>query len=106
MAADHRTALDGLDFQPVATVADLETLDSDAIWTGYKSFKLGDREPGELEGRAFWHGWRNAARDHGGRKWDDYDSQLAADILAQPWFREQNGLPPLAVKEPQECTKA
>jgi len=52
-------------FEPVATKADLETLDHAEIVAGYCEWNRDDPEPGPNRGRAYWHGWRNAAADHG-----------------------------------------
>jgi hypothetical protein len=69
-------------FPPVATKADLDTLDSDDILAGYLSFTRDDPEPGANRGRAFWHGWMNAARDHGARPMTPESRQLAGEMLA------------------------
>lgn len=47
-----------MNFTPVSTVADLETLDGEQIREGYRSAERGDPEPGPNRGRSFWHGWR------------------------------------------------
>lgn len=51
-------------FQPVATKADLDSLDGEEIVAGYTEFTKGDPEPGPNRGRAYWHGYMNAKRDH------------------------------------------
>ncbi len=48
-----------MNFDPVRTLADLETLDKNEIMEGYLSTTPGDPEPGPNRGRAYWHGWRN-----------------------------------------------
>jgi len=53
-----------MSFAPVSTLEDLDSLPSDEIVEGYRSFEKGDPEPGENRGKAYWHGWMNAARDH------------------------------------------
>lgn len=53
-----------MSFEPVSTLEDLDNLDSDEIVQGYRDWRQGDPEPGENRGRAYWHGWMNAARDH------------------------------------------
>lgn len=40
-------------FTPVSTLADLESLDQEAIIEGYRSAERGDPEPGPNRGRAF-----------------------------------------------------
>jgi hypothetical protein len=50
-------------FEPVTTVDDLATLDPLEIIAGYFGYRRGDPEPGLDRSRAYWHGWRNAARD-------------------------------------------
>jgi hypothetical protein len=47
-----------MSFEPVCTLADLDSLDSPEIQEGYFSAERGDPEPGPNRGRAFWHGWR------------------------------------------------
>lgn len=71
-----------MSFEPVATLADLDTLDSDEIVDGYLSFEKGDLEPGPNRGRAFWHGWRNAACDAGQIPKDAAMAQLAREYHA------------------------
>lgn len=51
-------------FESVATLADLESLDEGEVIAGYMDWRSGDPEPGANRGRAYWHGWMNAARDH------------------------------------------
>ena len=67
-------------FEPVRTKDDLETLDKDEIVAGYVDFRPGDPEPGENRGRAYWHGWRNAAADHKQIPMDDAMHQLAHEL--------------------------
>jgi hypothetical protein len=71
------------DFEPVASVADLDTLDEDEILAGYREYRVGDPEPGPNRGRAYWHGWRNAARDRGQLPSDDASRRLAHEYLAK-----------------------
>lgn len=51
-------------FEPVRTLADLDTLDEADMIEGYMSAERGDPEPGANRGRAFWHGWRCRMMDH------------------------------------------
>lgn len=69
-------------FEPVRTIADLDTLDQEDIFAGYLSAARGDPEPGENRGRAFWHGWRNRMIDLGELPKDDAAAQLAREIGA------------------------
>lgn len=69
-------------FEPVRTLADLNSLNEDDIVEGYLSAERGDPEPGENRGRAFWHGWRNRMRDIGELPSDDAATQLAREYLA------------------------
>jgi hypothetical protein len=71
------------DFEPVASVADLDTLDEDEILAGYREYRVGDPEPGPNRGRAYWHGWRNAARDRSQLPSDDASRRLAHEYLAK-----------------------
>jgi hypothetical protein len=69
-------------FEPVRTVADLDTLDAKEIVEGYRSAERGDPEPGLNRGRAFWHGWRNRMIDCGELPHDDASRQLVHEYLA------------------------
>jgi len=71
-----------MNFEPVRTVADLETLDHDEILAGYMEWRAGDPEPGLNRGRSYWHGWRNAAIDHRAIEKDDAAAQLAHEVIA------------------------
>lgn len=69
-------------FQPVATLADLNSLDLDEIVAGYMDWRQGDPEPGPNRGRAYWHGWMNRARDHGDSPDTPEAAQLAHEVVA------------------------
>lgn len=51
------------EFQPVRTIGDLATLDSDEIAEGYLDGLDGSPEPGNNRSRSYWHGWRNGVVD-------------------------------------------
>lgn len=76
-----------MNFEPVRTVADLETLDGDEIFAGYTEWKPGDPEPGPNRGRSYWHGWRNAAIDHRELEGDDASAQLAHEVVQSGYLR-------------------
>jgi hypothetical protein len=69
-----------VNFEPVRTLADLESLDADEILAGYLDAKRGDPEPGPNRGRAYWHGWRNRMMDLGELPHDDASRQLAREL--------------------------
>lgn len=69
-------------YRPVAKLADLESLDQEEIVSGYCEWRTGDPEPGPNRGRAYWHGWMNAARDHGERPDIMEARQLAGEVVA------------------------
>lgn len=69
-------------FEPVRTLADLESLNSDEILEGYLSADRGDPEPGENRGRAYWHGWRNRMIDLHVIQPDDASRNLVREVLA------------------------
>jgi len=71
-------------FEPVRTLADLETLDQADIVEGYLSAERGDPEPGENRGRAYWHGWRNRMIDLGVLPSDEASVALAREFVARP----------------------
>lgn len=70
-------------FEPVRTLADLDSLDHDEIVAGYLSATRGDPEPGENRGRAFWHGWRNRMIDKQELPKDEAASALARAVVAK-----------------------
>ena len=70
-------------FEPVRTLADLETLCESEVVEGYVKTERGDPEPGENRGRAFWHGWRNRMMDLNGLPHDDASRQLVAEYVAR-----------------------
>lgn len=70
-----------MNFEPVRTLADLDTLDSADIGEGYSTAQRGDPEPGENRGRAFWHGWRNRMIDYGVLANDAASQQLAHEYI-------------------------
>ncbi len=77
-------------FEPVRTLADLESLDFADILDGYKSAERGDPEPGPNRGRAYWHGWRNRMMDYGVIPTDEAAQQLAREVVRArraPWHR-------------------
>lgn len=69
-----------MNFAPVRTKADLDTLDDAEILDGYLSTQRGDPEPGLNRGRAFWHGWRNRMIDLGEIKPDTASAELAHEV--------------------------
>lgn len=71
-----------MNFEPVRTKVDLDTLDSADIVEGYMSASRGDPEPGLNRGRAFWHGWRNRMIDLGQLPTDAASQQLVREYLA------------------------
>lgn len=70
-----------MNFEPVRTKAELDTLDHDEIVAGYLSAERGDPEPGPNRGKAFWHGWRNRMIDYGELPGDDASQQLAHEVV-------------------------
>ena len=76
-------------FEPVRALWDLDALDDDEIVAGYREFSKDDPWPGVNRGRAYWHGWRNAAIDVGLIEKDD-----AAAQLAHEWMARQRGVSP------------
>lgn len=69
-----------MNFLPVRTKADLDSLDQDQILEGYISAKQGDPEPGPNRGRSYWHGWRNRMIDMQEHPLDDASLALIKDI--------------------------
>lgn len=71
-----------MNFAPVSTKADLDTLNDAEIVEGYLNFRRGDPEPGPNRGRSYWHGFMNAARDAGERPETSESARLAAEVVA------------------------
>lgn len=69
-----------MSFRPVETAADLATLDEAEILAGYMEYLRGDPEPEPNRGRAYWHGWRNAAADCGQIEIDAAMRKLANEM--------------------------
>lgn len=76
-----------MNFLPLQTIADLETLDEAEIIAGYREWREGDPEPGPNRGRAYWHGWRNAMIDRGKREPDEAARRLAHDAVVSGWLK-------------------
>jgi hypothetical protein len=72
-----------MNFEPVATLEDLDSLDEQDIIAGYRSAARGDPEPGANRGRAFWHGWRCGMFDLGELKPDVTHRNLVALYLGR-----------------------
>lgn len=70
-------------FEPVRTLADLDSLDLDEIVAGYQSADRDDPEPGANRGRAFWHGWRCRMMDHGKIPVDEGHALLTVQLVAR-----------------------
>jgi hypothetical protein len=70
-----------MNFKPVSTLADLNSLDVEQIIEGYRTTRRGDPEPGANRGRAFWHGWRNRMMDYGEIPQDDASRQLVREFV-------------------------
>lgn len=65
---------------PVSTLEELDQLDPDEMYAGYRDGRDGEPEPGGNRSRAFWHGWRNGAVDGGHRAKDEAQAALAAIV--------------------------
>ncbi len=72
-----------MNFEPVRTKVDLDSLNADDILEGYLTTKRGDPEPGPNRGRAFWHGWRNRMIDLGEIHGDQASWQLAHELYGK-----------------------
>lgn len=72
-----------MNFAPVSTLLDLETLDYEQISEGYRSAERGDPEPGPNRGRSFWHGWRTRMVDLRELPGDDASRALAGEFAAR-----------------------
>lgn len=70
-----------MNFPPVTTLADLQTLDDAEMLEGYRSADRGDPEPGPNRGRSFWHGWRCRMMDYGELPIDPGHRQLVKECV-------------------------
>jgi hypothetical protein len=78
-----RLAFKSVNFAPVRTVEDLDSLDEAQVVEGYLSAERGDPEPGPNRGRSFWHGWRNRMMDLGALEHDRAARDLAREYVAR-----------------------
>jgi len=72
-----------MSFEPVRTLADLESLDDVEILAGYLEAKRGDPEPGPNRGRAYWHGWKCRMIDYGEIKGDSIHEALVKEFCCR-----------------------
>lgn len=72
-----------MNFAPVLTLEDLDSLDDDEMLEGFLSAERGDPEPGVNRGRAFWHGWRTRMMDLGEIEIDAGHRGLARAYVAR-----------------------
>lgn len=66
--------------EPVTSVAELVTLDTDEMIEGYRDGFAGDEEPGGNRSKSYWHGWRNGHADRTGKS-DAAALALAHEIV-------------------------
>ena len=69
------------EFEPVWTVADLDSLDEAEMIEGYWAGWDGWPEPGNNRTRSYWHGWRNGAVDGGHQEKDEPQIVLAHKVI-------------------------
>ena len=69
------------EFDPVATMADLNNLDDDDIVAGYRYGMRCATAPGSDKSRSYWHGWRNSQIDFGRLPIDAAATQLVREYL-------------------------
>lgn len=70
-------------FEPVTTLEELDSLDSNQIVAGYMAGRKGYPEPQQSEGKAVWHGWRNGMIDTKRLPADEAYYSLARLIVAR-----------------------
>jgi hypothetical protein len=77
-----------MNFAPVRTVADLETLDDDEIAAGFMDgYRDPDApEPGPNRGRGYWHGWRCAMMDLRKIEIDAVHQQLVHEVVSTDYL--------------------
>ncbi len=68
------------EFRPVETVEDLNSLDIDEVFEGYRAGLQCAPEPGSDRSRSYWHGWRNGSTDSGRCQKDASQSRLAEAV--------------------------
>lgn len=73
-----------MNFAPVVTLDDLDSLDDEEMLQGYLSAERGDPEPGPNRGRAYWHGWRCRMMDYG-----EIGGGIEHQALVKAWVARQ-----------------
>lgn len=72
-----------MNYAPVLTLEDLDSLDVGEMGDGYLSAQRGDPEPGQNRGRAYWHGWRCRMMDYGELPIDAGHRRLVSQWVAR-----------------------
>lgn len=81
------------EFAPCTTLADLETLDTADLASGYWAGFHGAPEPiASVFSRSYQHGWRNGAVDAGRRPMDDDQAALALEFARARSRRPRSAL--------------
>ncbi len=75
-----------MNFKPVETLEDLNSLNPDEILEGHLSAERGDPEPGPNRGRSYWHGWRTRMMDLRELPIDETHRKLVREVF-QSWGR-------------------
>lgn len=78
-----------MNFAPVSTLTDLDSLDDEQMLEGHLSAERGDPEPGQNRGRSFWHGWRTRMMDLGEIEIDDIHRELVEAFVARQRAQER-----------------
>jgi hypothetical protein len=73
-------------FEPVSTIADLETLDEDEILEGYQD-GMNNFPCGDNRSRSYWHGWRNGMADFRHIPSDESMWRLANEAVDSGYLR-------------------
>ena len=81
--------MDPLHRKPVATVAELVTLDDAEMVDGYFD-GFADEPCGDNRSRAFWHGWRNGMMDKGRLEKDNTACALAQEVVDTGFFKPRH----------------
>lgn len=76
--------------EPITTIADLDTLDSDEIVEGYRDGRSGEPEPGNNRSRSYWHGWRNGMVDGGRLKLTPEMGALGEVVISSGYLRNRD----------------
>lgn len=70
-----------IEYFPVSTISELETLDEDEIVEGYFDGLENAPKPNGNRSKSYYHGWRNGMMDRGNIQIDNSARKLASEYV-------------------------